>query len=209
MIRVVVVDDHPIVRDGLMTILEAQEDMAVVGEAGTGPDAVATALQAQPDVVLMDLQIPGFSGAEATRQIKAALPQTKVLVLTAYDSDEGIIEAVRAGASGYLLKGAPRTEVLQGLRLVAAGGSLLQPALVARLLERPKEPEQPLAEPLTDRELEALRLLAQGLRNKEIADAMHVAERTAKFYLSAVFQKLGVEGRAEAVATAFKLGLIK
>ncbi len=206
MIRILVVDDHPIVRDGLMTIIEAQEEMEVVGEAGTGPDAVAMALEARPDVVLMDLQLPGFSGAEATRRIKAALPETKVLVLTAYDSDEGIIEAVRAGASGYLLKGAPRAEVLQGLRLVAGGGSLLQPALVARLLERPKEPA---VEPLTDRELEALHLLARGLRNKEIADAMHVAERTAKFYLSAIFQKLGVEGRAEAVAAAFKLGLIK
>lgn len=208
MIRVVVVDDHPIVRDGLLTIIDVQDDMEVVGEAGDGPTAVAVVLEKEPDVVLMDLQLPGFTGAEATRQIKAALPATKVLVLTAYDTDEGIIEAVRAGASGYLLKGAPRAEVLQGLRLVAAGGSLLQPALVARLLERPKEPES-LVEPLTDREQEALRLLVQGLRNKEIADAMGVAERTAKFYLGTVFQKLGVQGRAEAVAAAFKLGLVK
>ncbi|MFZ5828418.1 MAG: response regulator [Bacillota bacterium] len=208
MIRVMVVDDHPIVRDGLMTILDSQDDMEVVGEAGDGPAAVACADTARPDVVLMDLQLPGFSGAEATRQIKAARPETKVLVLTAYDTDEGIIEAVRAGASGYLLKGAPRTELIQGVRLVAAGGSLLQPALVARLLERPKEPEA-LVEPLTEREMEALRLLADGLRNKEIADAMGVAERTAKFYLGIVFQKLGVQGRAEAVAAAFKLGLLK
>lgn len=208
MIRLVVVDDHPIVRDGLMTILDSQDDMEVVGEAGDGPEAVARVLEARPDVVLMDLQLPGFSGAEATRQIKAARPETKVLVLTAYDTDEGIIEAVRAGASGYLLKGTPRAELVQGVRLVAAGGSLLQPGLVARLLERPKEAET-LVEPLSPRETEALRLLAQGLRNKEIADAMGVAERTAKFYLGTLFQKLGVQGRAEAVAAAFKLGLLK
>lgn len=208
MIRLVVVDDHPIVRDGLMTILDSQDDMEVVGEAENGPEAVARVLGTQPDLVLMDLQLPGFSGAEATRQIKAARPETKVLILTAYDTDEGIIEAVKAGASGYLLKGTPRTELVQGVRLIAAGGSLLQPALVARLLERPKEPDA-LIEPLTGREAEALRLLAQGLRNKEIADAMGVAERTAKFYLGTLFQKLGVQGRAEAVAAAFKLGLLK
>lgn len=204
MIRILLVDDHPIMRDGLTAVLELHDEMQVVGEAGTGPEAVQKALALQPDVVLMDLRMPGFSGAEAARQIRAGSSASKVLVLTAYDSDEEIIEAVRAGASGYLLKGAPRAELVAAVRIVAAGGSLLQPALVTRLMDRPRP-----ADLLTDREQAVLRLLVDGLRNKEIADALGIAERTVKFHTGIIFQKLGVTSRAEAVAAALKQGLVK
>ncbi len=207
MIRVLLTDDHPIVRDGLSAVLELQPDIEVVGEAGDGPDAVAKARELKPDVVLMDLQLPGFSGAEATRQILAESPQTRVLILTAYDSDEGILEAVRAGASGYLLKGAPRTELVQAIRVVASGGSLLQPALVARLLAH-RTPEG-THEQLSDRELDVLKLVVEGLRNKEISDVLGIAERTVKFHTGVIFQKLGVTSRTEAAAAALKQGLVK
>lgn len=207
MIRVLLADDHPIVRDGLVAVLELQPDMEVVGEAGDGPAAVEKARLLKPDVVLMDLQLPGCSGAEATRQILADSPQTRVLILTAYDTDEGILEAVRAGATGYLLKGAHRNELVQAIRLVASGGSLLQPALVARLLEH-RTPEG-THEALSERELEVLKLVVQGLRNKEISDVLGIAERTVKFYTGIIFQKLGVTSRTEAVAAALKQGLVK
>lgn len=207
MIRVLLTDDHPIVRDGLIAVLELQPDMEVVGETGDGPTAVAKARELKPDVVLMDLQLPGCSGAEATRQILAESPQTRVLILTAYDSDEGILEAVRAGASGYLLKGALRSELVQAIRLVASGGSLLQPALVARLLAH-RTPEG-THEPLSERELEVLKLVVDGLRNKEISDVLGISERTVKFHTGVIFQKLGVTSRTEAAAAALKQGLVK
>lgn len=207
MIRVMLTDDHPIVRDGLSAVLELQPDIEVVGEAGDGPEAVEKARELKPDVVLMDLQMPGFSGAEATRRILAESPQTRVLILTAYDSDEGILEAVRAGASGYLLKGALRTELVQAIRVIAAGGSLLQPALVARLLDH-RTPEG-THETLTEREHEVLAMVVEGLRNKEISDRLGIAERTVKFYTGIIFQKLGVTSRTEAAAAALKQGLVK
>lgn len=207
MIRVMLTDDHPIVRDGLSAVLELQPDIEVVGEAGDGPEAVAKARELKPDVVLMDLQMPGFSGAEATKRILAESPQTRVLILTAYDSDEGILEAVRAGASGYLLKGALRTELVQAIRVIAAGGSLLQPALVARLLDH-RTPEG-THETLTEREHEVLAMVVEGLRNKEISDRLGIAERTVKFYTGIIFQKLGVTSRTEAAAAALKQGLVK
>lgn len=207
MIRVMLTDDHPIVRDGLSAVLELQPDIEVVGEAGDGPTAVERARALKPDVVLMDLQMPGFSGAEATKRILAESPQTRVLILTAYDSDEGILEAVRAGASGYLLKGALRTELVQAIRVVASGGSLLQPALVARLLDH-RTPEG-THETLTEREHEVLAMVVEGLRNKEISDRLGIAERTVKFYTGIIFQKLGVTSRTEAAAAALKQGLVK
>jgi DNA-binding NarL/FixJ family response regulator len=207
MVRILLADDHPIVRDGLSAVLELQPDVEVVGEAGDGPTAVTLARELKPDVVLMDLQLPGFSGAEATRQILAETPDIRILILTAYDSDEGILEAVRAGASGYLLKGAVRSELVQAIRVVASGGSLLQPSLVARLLAK-RTPEG-THEALSERELEVLKLVVDGLRNKEIADVLGIAERTVKFHTGIIFQKLGVTSRTEAAAAALKQGLVK
>jgi DNA-binding NarL/FixJ family response regulator len=202
MIRVMVVDDHPVVRDGLTAILELQSDMQVVGEAADGPGAVALAQAVQPDVIIMDLELPGFDGAEALAQIKRSCPATQVIILTAFSSDQLIVKAVRAGASGYLLKGAVREELVRAVRIAAAGGSLLQPALVARLMDQAGEPAQPVGEPLTEREREVLGLLVEGLRNKEIADRLAITERTVKFHVGVLFQKLGVSSRAEAVRLA-------
>jgi DNA-binding NarL/FixJ family response regulator len=202
MIRVMVVDDHPVVRDGLTAILELQSDMQVVGEAADGPGAVALAQAVQPDVIIMDLELPGFDGAEALAQIKRSCPATQVIILTAFSSDQLIVKAVRAGASGYLLKGAVREELVRAVRIAAAGGSLLQPALVARLMDQAGEPAQSVGEPLTEREREVLGLLVEGLRNKEIADRLAITERTVKFHVGVLFQKLGVSSRAEAVRLA-------
>lgn len=208
MIRVMVVDDHPVVRDGLMAILELQPDIEVVGEAADGPGAVERAMATQPDVILMDLELPGFDGAEAVSRIKQASPAVQVIILTGYCCDHLIVRAVRAGASGYLLKGATREELTRAVRIAAAGGSLLQPALVARLMDQAKEPAQPAGEALTDREREVLELLVLGLRNKEIAARLAITERTVKFHVAELFQKLGVSSRAEAVHLALTRKLV-
>lgn len=208
MINVLIVDDHPVVRDGLVAILERQADITIVGEAGSGPEAVAKARETKPDIVLMDLQLPGFSGAVATHEIRAALPVTRVIVLTAYDTDEGILEAVKAGASGYLLKGTPKAELIQAIRVVAVGGSLLQPDQMARIFEKAHGPA-PDPNELTEREREVLELMTDGLRNKEIGDILGITERTVKFHSGVIFQKLSVSGRSEAIAVALKTGLIK
>lgn len=206
MIRVLIADDHPVVRDGLLMILGREPDITVVGEAANGPEALAMALETEPDIVLMDLEMPGFSGAVATREIRTKLPAARVIVLTAFDTDERIFEAVKAGASGYLLKGTPKADLVRALRTVDGGGSLLQPDLMARLLQRTHEPD-PNA--LTEREREVLELMTDGLRNKEIGDILGITERTVKFHSGVIFQKLSVSGRSEAIAVALKTGLIK
>lgn len=210
MIRILVADDHPLMREGLATVLETQADFAVVGEAATGREAVAQAARLQPDVILLDLEMPELDGVAAIRQIRASDRDARVIVFTAFDTDERILGAVQAGARGYLLKGAPRQEVFNAIRVVHAGGSLLQPVVAAKLLRRvgAEGPEPPRPEPLTERELEVLRLLARGLPNKEIAQALTIGERTVKFHVSAILSKLGVTNRTEAVTTAVQQGLI-
>lgn len=206
-IRILIADDHPIVRDGLMTILGTQPDFEVVGEAANGDQLLQLAKTLQPAVVLTDLEMPGLDGVEAIRRIRAALPGTQIIVLTVYNTDDRIVNSIEAGAQGYLLKGAPRSEIFDAIRVVSAGGSLLHPMIASRLIERLRAPETG-AESLTAREMEVLRLLAQGMVNKEIAAALSITERTVKFHVSAIMGKLGAGNRTEAVRIAVQRGLI-
>jgi len=206
-IRILVADDHPIVRDGLVAVLSTQPDFQVVAEAGTGAEVVRLATELRPDVVLLDLAMPEMDGVEALERLGLRCPDVRALVLTAFDSDERIVGAVRAGAKGYLLKGAPRQEIFNAIRVVHAGGSLLQPIVATRLMERvagvSTAPTQ-----LTEREREVLQLLAQGKTNKEIAAALVIAERTVKFHVSSILAKLGVGNRTEAAMLAVQHKLI-
>ncbi|MBH0054955.1 response regulator transcription factor [Salinibacterium sp. SWN139] len=205
MIRVVVADDHPIVRSGIVGLLSSADDIEVVGEASDGVEAVALATQLAPDVVLMDLRMPGLGGAEATAQLVAARPDVRVLILTTYESDENILTAIEAGASGYLLKAAPQEEILAGLRSVARGEVALAPSIAALLVNRMREPAKVT---LSDRETQVLALVAEGNSNREIAAALFVSEATVKTHLIHVFEKLDVKDRTRAVTKAMELGLL-
>lgn len=210
MISILVVDDHPVVREGLVAILEAQDDLTVAGEAGDGEQAVQRYKQLRPDVVLMDLAMPGTDGVQAIQAIRAFDPNAKVVVLTAYDTDERILQAVEAGASGYLLKGAPREDIFRAVRVVNLGGSLLEPVVAGKLLHRVSDilRGEGVEEELTPRELDVLTLMARGLRNKEIAYELSITERTVKFHANAIYRKLDVGGRTEAVSKAIQKGLV-
>lgn len=210
-IRILVADDHPIVRDGLRAILSTQPDFIVTGEAGSGEEVVAQVAQLQPDVVLLDLQMPQGDGVHALEQLRTTPTPPRVIVFTAFDTDERILSAVRAGAQGYLLKGVPREELFNAIRVVHGGGSLLQPVVAAKLLRQVRD--EPInsagSDVLTEREREVLGLLAQGLQNKEIAARLIISERTVKFHVSSVLTKLGASNRTEAVAFAVQRGLIE
>jgi DNA-binding NarL/FixJ family response regulator len=211
MIDILVVDDHPIVREGLVAILEAQDDFNVVGEGNNGAEGVDLYRRLRPDVVLLDLQMPKVDGVQAIQMIREDDPDAKIVVLTAYDTDERILQAVQAGARGYLLKGAPREEIFRAVRVVNLGGSLLEPGVAGKLLTHvggimrgdTKEEE------LTTRELDVLKLMSKGLRNKEIASELFITERTVKFHANSIYQKLDVSGRTEAVSRAIQRGLVK
>ena len=208
--RIVLVDDHPLYREGLLTALSASVDIDVVGEAADGAQAVAAVDRLRPDVVLMDLHMPGVSGVEATRLITAAHPDVAVLVLTMLDGDDAVFAAMRAGARGYLLKGAGRDEITAGIAAVARGEVVFSAGIASRVLGffsgRPAEGARPFAE-LTDREREVLDLVARGLTNPAIARRLVVSEKTVRNHVSNVFTKLHVNGRAEAVARARDAGL--
>ena len=208
-IRILLADDHPVVRDGLAAILGTQPDFAVVGQAGTGAEAVLLAAQLRPDVILLDLEMPGMDGVEALRRIRAARAEAQVIVFTAFDADERILGAVQAGAKGYLLKGAPRDELFKAVRVVGEGGSLLQPVVASKLLQHISSRDQIIVETLTDREMEVLQWLAQGKSNKEIAAALVISERTVKFHVSSILGKLGAGNRTEAVTIAAQRGLVR
>jgi DNA-binding NarL/FixJ family response regulator len=211
LIRILVADDHPVVREGLISMLETQPDFRVVGEAENGSQVIRRIPSKKPDIVLMDLEMPDTDGVEALRQIRSEYPDVDVIVFTAFDTDDRILSAVQAGARGYILKGSPRAELFEAIRVVNAGGSLLQPVIASKLLNHIREPDSrdpSLIDPLTDREMEVLNLLGQGLPNKEIASRLVITERTVKFHVSSILGKLGVGNRTEAVTTAAQLGLI-
>lgn len=211
-IRVAVADDHPVVRDGLSVMLETQPDFTVIGQTGTGPGALELVARADPDVLLLDLELPQLDGVEVLKQLAVDGSRTRVIVFTVFDTDDRIIAAVEAGAAGYLLKGAPREEVFAAVRTIAAGGSLLAPAATSAVLRRVRgESSSPLGETapsLTPRERAVLEHLARGLGNKQIAAALRISERTVKFHVSSVFTKLGATNRTEAVTRAAQAGLI-
>jgi DNA-binding NarL/FixJ family response regulator len=203
-IRVLVADDHPVVRSGIVALLAAAGDIEVVGEAVDGQDAVEKALALEPQLVLMDLRMPRLDGDEATAKILAAKPGIRVVVLTTYESDASILTAIEAGASGYLLKAAPQEEILAGIRSVARGEVALAPSIAALLVRRVKTP----AVTLSARETEVLGLVAQGLSNPAIAKKLYLGEATVKTHLLHAFEKLEVNDRTRAVTKAMELGLL-
>ena len=205
-IRVLIADDHPVVRAGLKGLLDGAADFEVVGEASDGLEAVARTAELSPDVVLMDLRMPNLDGVAAIRRIRAADPEARVLVLTTYDSDADILPAIEAGATGYLLKAAPRDELFDAVRRVAAGETTLEPTVAARIVARLRQPEK---SSLSAREIEVLTHLARGEANKEIARGLHISEATVKTHLIHVYRKLGVDGRTAAVTKALETGIIR
>jgi DNA-binding NarL/FixJ family response regulator len=213
-IRVLLADDQALVRAGFRLILDLAPGIEVVGEAGDGKEAVALAKQLEPDVVLMDVRMPDVDGIEATRRLRLAGLATRVLVLTTFDVDEYVYEAVRAGASGFLLKDAPREQLVAAVQTVARGEALLAPAITQRLIERfvarpsPADAAPALAE-LSSRELEVLRLLARGLSNAEIAEQLVVGEATVKTHVARILQKLQLRDRVQAVVLAYETGLVQ
>jgi DNA-binding NarL/FixJ family response regulator len=233
MIRILLADDHPIVREGLRAVLETQPDFEVVGtekQAASGDEALRLALELQPDILLLDLEMPVMDGVETIRHLRQHVQQNnaqghqktrpRIIVFTAFDNDERIISALEAGADGYLLKGAPREDIFNAIRITMQGGSLLQPVVASKLLRhvgqhrsqvdyrgRSSYEDVPF-EALTEREIEVLALLAQGMPNKEIAIRLTISERTAKFHVSSIMGKLGATNRTEAVSLAAQKGLI-
>jgi DNA-binding NarL/FixJ family response regulator len=209
-IRIAIADDHPVVREGLATMLETQPDLEVVGQAETGPKAVTLVTSREPDVLLLDLEMPELDGVGVLHRLHEAGSRTRAIIFTVFDTDDRIIAAVEAGAAGYLLKGAPRAEVFAAVRTVAAGGSLLTPVAASAVLRRVRgeAPPAPAVPALTPRERSVLEQLARGLGNKQIAATLGISERTVKFHVSAVFAKLGAGNRTEAVTRAAQAGLI-
>ena len=204
-IRVLIVDDHPVVRAGLVGILAGEPDLSVVGEAASADEAVTVARSVTPDVVLMDLRMPGGDGVTATAGVLAAVPSARVVVLTTYESDADILRAVEAGATGYLLKDAARTDLVSAVRAAARGETVLAPSVATRLVDRMRRPQP--ADALSPRELEVLRLVARGQTNGEIAKELSISEATVKTHLLRTFGKLGVSDRTAAVTTALAAGL--
>ena len=213
MIRVLLADDQALVRSGFRMILEEREDIEVVAEAENGREAVEAARRTSPDVVLLDVRMPELDGIEAAARILAERPNARVLILTTFDLDEYVARALRAGASGFLLKDVRPTQLVDAIRVVAAGDALLAPTVTRRLLDRFAQSfdssPPPVLEHLTDREREILKLVAEGLSNAEIADRLVLGESTVKTHVSAVLRKLGLRDRVQAVIAAYDAGLVQ
>lgn len=205
-LRVLLVDDHPVVRAGVAGMLSVETDIEIVGEADDGGQAVVLARTLRPDVVLMDLRMPGTDGVAATAAITAELPQTHVVVLTTYDTDADIVRAVEAGATGYLLKDAPRADLAAAVRAAGRGETVLAPPVAAKLVRHLRDPA---AEALTSREADVLALVAEGLTNPEIGRRLFISQATVKTHLLRVFAKLGVDDRTRAVLVAYERGLLE
>ncbi len=215
-LRVAIVDDQHLVRAGLRMIVESEPDFTVVGEAGDGTEAIDLVIRSSPDVVLMDVRMPGTDGIEATRQLTAKGTSARILILTTFDLDDYVHAALRAGASGFLLKDAPPDQLLNAIRVLAAGDALLAPTVTRRLIEqvvqRAAAPDAALrraVDGLTERELEVLRLLARGLSNAEIAARLFLGEATVKTHVGRVLSKLGVRDRVQAVVAAYESGVVQ
>lgn len=206
MIRLLLIDDHPVVREGLAGMLAGQADFEVVGEASDGAQGVTLCQRLEPDVVLMDLRMPGMDGVTAIQTLREKRPDIHILVLTTYDSDSDIVRAIEAGATGYLLKDTPREELFRAIRATARGESVLAPAVATRLMQRMREPE---TVELSGRELEVLQLVARGTNNRQIGKALHISEATVKTHLIHIFNKLGVDDRTAAVTVALEKGMLR
>jgi len=206
MIRILVVDDHPVVREGIVATLEDDPEFTVVGAAGSAEDALPVVRSQRPDVILLDLELPGMDGIQAIPQLTAAHPEARIVILTAYDTDERVLGAIRSGAKGYLLKGAGLEEIARAIRAVHGGGSYLEPRIAGKVFAEVSAPRRSTA--LTRREREVLKLVADGRSNKQIARALKITERTVKFHITTILNKLGAENRAQAVALAAQRGLL-
>jgi len=215
MIRILLVDDQSLFREGLRTLLSLQTDFAIVAEAGNGQQAIDQAAAHMPDVVLMDMRMPLLDGVAATRVLHDTLPACRVIALTTFDDDEYVFEALRAGAVGYLLKDTPSEKLIEAIRATARGESFLAPSIAAKVVaefsrtsRRPDPPQQPLIEPLTEREIDIVKLLASGASNKEIATQLFLSEGTVKNYVTSILGKLGARDRTQAALRAHEMGLL-
>jgi DNA-binding NarL/FixJ family response regulator len=210
--KVIICDDQAIIRDGLEMLLKLEKDIDVLGQAQDGAEAIDMVKKTPPDLVLMDLKMPGMNGIEATRQIRTNYPQVKVLVLTTYDDDEWVFDAIRAGASGYLLKDTPREDVIKAVKGTAQGKTFVDPSVAGKLLHqvtgsKQAQPSSLLTDKLTEREADVLRLVARGFNNADIAERLHLSEGTVRNHVSAIFAKLEVADRTQAAVIAIQHGL--
>ncbi len=205
LLRLLVADDHPVVRDGIVGMVASAPDVDVVAEASDGAEAVRLARALEPDVVLMDLRMPGLDGVAAIRELTRLGVPSRVVVLTTFDADADVLPAIEAGATGYLLKDAPRDELLRAIRAAAAGEAVLAPSVASRLVNRVRTPD---ADALTPRELQVLALVADGATNRAAGERLHLSEATVKTHLLSIYAKLGVGDRAAAVAEGFRRGLL-
>lgn len=205
-IKILIVDDHPVVREGLEGMLAGQADFEVVGKASDGGQAIALAVQLRPEIILMDLRMPNTDGVTAIKALKAISSTAQLLVLTTYDSDADILPAIEAGATGYLLKDTPREELFRAIRAATKGESVLSPSVAAKLMGRMR---YPAGESLSSREIEVLDRVAQGQSNAEIGKSLHISTATVKTHLIHIFSKLGVDDRTAAVQIALKRGILR
>ena len=208
--KILIADDHPVVREGLSAMLSREKSISVIGEATNGKEAIDLALKGSPDVVLMDLRMPVLDGVEAIRQIKSKRPDIEFIIITTYDDDENILKGIEAGAKAYLLKDSPREKLFQAIKAVSRGESLIEPAIAGRVIDRLTQLSQQVKAPdaLSEREIEVLSLIAEGTSNKEIARDLCISQSTVKTHIQSIFQKLDVNDRTEAVTKAIRKGLI-